>query len=199
MPRLRDFSAVAPFTLEELVDCANRVLAHRPRLLVSVRTLRYYISEGVVSKPIGSTRYARYTMEHFGQVVATRCRQDQGESLEETKKWLSGFQGNTDALIESAEAILERVSESTDQDRPIFRAGEPAVPRLAPKLHAAPEVAAKARSTRFVPTSSSPPVQPTPRTVVRYDLGLGIVLEVPEGLSLADALLAVMKLDSVGG
>lgn len=45
MPRIVDYSTLAPFSLEELVGAANSVLRGRPDLEVSIRTVRFYIAK----------------------------------------------------------------------------------------------------------------------------------------------------------
>ena len=83
MPPLVSYAKVAPFGIEELVESANSVLRHRPRLQTTIRTVRFYASRSLLPKPSGAPKLARYGMEHLGRLVAIRCLQDQGVSLED--------------------------------------------------------------------------------------------------------------------
>lgn len=48
---------------------------------VSVRTLRYYVSSGVLDKPTGETRNARYGTHHLDQVRNIKRLQEEGLTL----------------------------------------------------------------------------------------------------------------------
>lgn len=61
-----------PLTLDEL--CA---LAETPR-----RTVRFYIQSGLVARPQGETRAARYTRAHLEQLLTIKKWQQAGLSLE---------------------------------------------------------------------------------------------------------------------
>lgn len=71
---------VRTFTLDEL--CA---LVELPR-----RTVRYYIQLGLVDRPEGETRAARYGPRHVEQLLAIRKWTDAGVSLERIRDLLSG-------------------------------------------------------------------------------------------------------------
>jgi len=72
--------AARTFTLDEL--CA---LVELPR-----RTVRYYIQVGLVDRPEGETRAARYGPRHVEQLLAIRKWIDAGVSLERIRELLSG-------------------------------------------------------------------------------------------------------------
>ena len=55
---------------------------------VSLRTLRYYISNGLVDRPIGETRAAHYTQRHLEQLLRIRKLSDAGLSLERIRELL---------------------------------------------------------------------------------------------------------------
>lgn len=55
---------------------------------VSLRTLRYYISIGLVDRPIGETRAAHYTQRHLEQLLRIRKLSDSGLSLERIRELL---------------------------------------------------------------------------------------------------------------
>lgn len=75
MPPLND-----TFTLDEL--CA---LAELPK-----RTIRYYIELGLVDRPAGETRAARYTSAHLDQLLQVRKWTQSGLSLERIRDLLHG-------------------------------------------------------------------------------------------------------------
>ena len=60
------------FSIDEL--CA---LAEVPR-----RTVRYYIQQGLIERPVGTKRGAYYTLDHLEQLLAIRKWQREGLSLE---------------------------------------------------------------------------------------------------------------------
>jgi DNA-binding transcriptional MerR regulator len=72
--------AVRTFTLDEL--CA---LAELPR-----RTVRYYIQIGLVDRPEGETRAARYGARQVEQLLAIRKWTEAGVSLERIRELLAG-------------------------------------------------------------------------------------------------------------
>lgn len=94
MPTVDDYAKLAPFTLEELVDAANSVLRDRPRAGVSVRTVRYYVAEGILPPPVGPNKLARYTLEHLDRLVQARRMLDEGASLVEISNALGPPQKN---------------------------------------------------------------------------------------------------------
>ena len=83
MPKVEDYASLAPFSLDELVSAANSVLRDRPKLAVSARTIRYYISKGLLPSPSGGPKFARYSWNHLDQIVKIRTYLDQGLSLEQ--------------------------------------------------------------------------------------------------------------------
>lgn len=54
------------------------------------RTVRYYIQIGLVDRPEGETRAARYTQKHLEQLLAIRRWTQEGLSLERIRELLSG-------------------------------------------------------------------------------------------------------------
>jgi DNA-binding transcriptional MerR regulator len=63
------------YSAEELAT-----LASVPR-----RTIRYYVSLGLLDRPIGETRAAHYTREHLRQLLEIRRLTEQGLSLERVR------------------------------------------------------------------------------------------------------------------
>ena len=83
MPTVDDYAPLAPYTLPELVAAANAILRDRPRLKTSERTVRYYISNGLLPSPSGGPKYARYGAEHLRRIVSIRQWLDDGLTLEQ--------------------------------------------------------------------------------------------------------------------
>ena len=54
------------------------------------RTIRYYIQLGLVSRPVGEARAAKYTNEHLGQLLRIKELTTAGVSLERIREVLSG-------------------------------------------------------------------------------------------------------------
>jgi DNA-binding transcriptional MerR regulator len=54
-----------------------------------VRTIRYYIQEGLVARPFGEKRAAHYTARHLEQLLTIRKWQSAGLSLERIRELLS--------------------------------------------------------------------------------------------------------------
>lgn len=69
-----------PFSLDELC-----VLSGLPK-----RTVRYYIQQGLVARPVGETRAARYGREQLTQLLEIQKWQRAGLSLERIAELLAG-------------------------------------------------------------------------------------------------------------
>lgn len=54
------------------------------------RTVRYYIQLGLVSRPVGEARAAKYTGEHLRQLLTIKRLSSGGVSLERIKEILEG-------------------------------------------------------------------------------------------------------------
>ena len=54
------------------------------------RTVRYYIQQGLVDRPIGEKRAAYYTASHLEQLLTTRKWQQAGLSLDRIREILAG-------------------------------------------------------------------------------------------------------------
>jgi len=72
------------YTIDELAS-----LVELPR-----RTVRYYIQQGLLDKPIGEKRSAYYTSVHLEQLLTIRKWQQAGLSLERIRDILAGGEGN---------------------------------------------------------------------------------------------------------
>lgn len=86
---------VQKFTLNELC-----VLADLP-----VRTLRYYVQTGLIDKPDGETRAARYGSKHLEQVLLIKKWTSAGVSLERVKELLHGAEPAIPARSKKAGSI----------------------------------------------------------------------------------------------
>lgn len=83
------------FTLNELC-----VLADLP-----VRTLRYYVQNGLVDRPDGETRAARYATRHLEQVLLIKKWTTAGVSLERVRQLLRGEEAPIPAQPKKAGSI----------------------------------------------------------------------------------------------
>jgi DNA-binding transcriptional MerR regulator len=161
MPKLQSYAQLVPFSLEELVTAVNSVLRDRPRLAVQARTVRYYIGKGVLPPPGGSPKFARYDMPHLLGIVAIRCLQDLGMSLEDAARALKSIQRDPDS-IDRVQEMVERMPSSP-----------------------APE-SLMVSERHMVSTRAAKPMFGEP--VVRYRLTEHLVLEAPSSLPYEDAL-----------
>lgn len=107
MRRLESYRRLAPFSMRELVESANSLLRGKPHLQVSERTVRFYISEGVLPPPEGPPRFSRYSFAHLAALIAVRFFQDQGVSLSRASEEAQAiWRGNDEKLIALIEAWL---------------------------------------------------------------------------------------------
>jgi DNA-binding transcriptional MerR regulator len=73
------------YSIDELA-----ALAELPR-----RTVRYYIQQGLVDRPIGEKRAAYYTALHLEQLLTIRKWQQAGVSLDRIREILAGPEAGT--------------------------------------------------------------------------------------------------------
>jgi DNA-binding transcriptional MerR regulator len=73
------------YSIDELA-----ALAELPR-----RTVRYYIQQGLVDRPIGEKRAAYYTASHLAQLLTIRKWQQAGVSLDRIREILAGPEAGT--------------------------------------------------------------------------------------------------------
>lgn len=126
MPTIEDYLPFAPFALAELVTAANAILRDRPALQIQPRTVRFYISNGLLPPPSGGPKYARYTIEHLRRVVAIRQWLDQGMSLEQAGELIREGKhgGETETLVRKP---------NLNSPRPM-RLSQPKVPYTSEKI-----------------------------------------------------------------
>lgn len=81
---------------------------------ITPRNIRYYIQEGLVTRPQGERRGAYYTSEHLQQLLTIkRMREEEGISLDKIKlRWASGLPGDATVTTEAAgtQRVWQRVS-----------------------------------------------------------------------------------------
>ncbi len=102
LQRLRAYRGLAPWSLRDVSALASAILeasrvypinaAARPR--PSERTIRFYVSRGLVTPPEGKGTAAIYVYRHLLQVLAIKLRQMEGATLETIRQELSGLGGD---------------------------------------------------------------------------------------------------------
>lgn len=111
MPSIENYKGLAPFSMNELVSAANAILRDRPGLQIQDRTVRYYISEKLLTPPRGGPKMARYDFEHLQRIVAIRNWLDQGLSLGEARHRIAGDEngaGSSDLMLQPPSLVAER-------------------------------------------------------------------------------------------
>jgi DNA-binding transcriptional MerR regulator len=111
LERLREYRQLAPWSLRDLAALVAAILdvAHvRPisaaaRARPTQRTIRFYVTQGLVTPPEGRGPAATYAYRHLLQVLAIKLRQMEGESLTTIADELSQ---NTGDVIERRVAAL---------------------------------------------------------------------------------------------
>jgi DNA-binding transcriptional MerR regulator len=172
MPDLQSYRRLAPFTADELIESANALLRRRPGQEISKRTLRYYITEGVVPPPTGPAKFSRYGYEHLVAVLAVRALQDLGTSLERIRVETEELQrGHMDRLSRLVEGWLS--GRATPRPVAIAAPAAPPAPAMAPRLQT-PDAAVPPPPIADPRSRSTPAVS----RVVRVALTEHSVLEV---------------------
>ncbi len=67
---------------------------------ISARTIRYYIQQGLVSRPAGEKRGSHYTQQHLEQLLEIKKWQKEGLSLDRIKS-LTGLNPEVSRVIPS--------------------------------------------------------------------------------------------------
>lgn len=109
---LREYRSLAPWNLHDLAVLVGAVLdasAITPinpaaRAQPSQRTIRFYVTKGLVSPPEGRGTAATYSYRHFLQVVWIKLRQMEGATLAAITKEMQDHTG--DVLERRAAATL---------------------------------------------------------------------------------------------
>ncbi len=102
--RSRDRSASdAAFTLDELCTLAS----------VTVRTVRYYIVEGLLPAPTGHGATARYTQEHLDRLLVIGAMKERYLPLREIRRTLDAMSARE---ISETAGLIRQQTEATDGD-----------------------------------------------------------------------------------
>jgi len=96
------YRGLAPWSLRELSALAGAILRASDvypvnavaRAVPSDRTIRFYISRGLVSPPEGRGTSAIYMYRHLLQVLAIKLRQMEGATLDTIREELGGLAGD---------------------------------------------------------------------------------------------------------
>ena len=102
--RLSEYKAQAPYTVNELLAAVNSLMGDED---MTVRTIRYYVGQGVLSRPYGAPKFARYGYEHLVCILAARMLQDKGWKLDRiTHELAEARNGAPDAYAKRVEDWL---------------------------------------------------------------------------------------------
>jgi len=129
---LREYRQLAPWNLHDLATVAGAILessgvrpinaAATPR--PNERTIRFYVTRGLVTPPEGRGTAATYTYRHLLQVLSIKLRQMEGTTLADISKELNEVSG--DVLERRVAATLggtlppPRHLPLTSEDRPAW-------------------------------------------------------------------------------
>lgn len=83
--RLKDYKKLSPFTINELLTAVNELLEDGD---VTIRTIRFYVGQGILDRPMGAPKFARYSYEHLVSLLVARMLQDNGYKLHQIVKEL---------------------------------------------------------------------------------------------------------------
>jgi DNA-binding transcriptional MerR regulator len=194
---LRAYRELAPWSLRDLAGLAGALLEASNIVPVNAaarahpaeRTIRFYVTRGIVSPPEGRGTAATYGYRHLLQVLAIKLRQMEGATLDAVARELSQLAGD----------MLERR---------VASALGPALPMPERVLAASSARAPRGRVARAIQSALPSPGQaPRPTTCRRIPCGPGVelllderhpVLQVP-GADLALARDVARLLDQAGG
>lgn len=118
---LRQYKRRAPFNIAGLIEAANEVFVKYELPEIQLRTLRFYIQNLVVDRPVGSPKFARYNFRHMLQLIGARVLQDRGLKLAEAIENLDSANVDDDTLVERVAEFLEgnppRISRNTVREK----------------------------------------------------------------------------------
>ncbi|HEX5632820.1 MAG TPA: MerR family transcriptional regulator [Gemmatimonadales bacterium] len=168
---LRDYRALAPWGLRDLAALAGALLEASnvvplnaaARARPTERTIRYYVTRGLVAPPDGRGTAAVYGYRHLLQVLAIKLRQMEGATLEALTAEFTGLTGD----------VIER------RVATVLGVGLPPADRL-PLLR--PNGSSRGKVARAMHQWIVPPVEAGPRggTLRRIIVGPGMELLVDE-------------------
>lgn len=109
-----------------LVDAAGmRPTNASARAAPSARSVRYYVSNGLLDRPEGTGTSATYGYKHFLQLLAIKIRQREGQSLDKIKAEIAGMTGDVlerkiaTALAPALNARADVAAAEHDDEAPV--------------------------------------------------------------------------------
>lgn len=178
------------FSLDRLVEAVNRQIGQSGLALddervsekLDVRTVRYYQTLGVVSKPSRyDGRQAVYGYQHLLQLLTIKVLQSQGLSLAQIQGWLPA------QTVESLEAGLVKQLARPTPERVLGEFSRPVPPSMSIR-----ESRPSAPSPEPAPPSPQPP-QSAERRAYRLAPGVELLLDPAEVVD-ADELARRLKI-----
>jgi DNA-binding transcriptional MerR regulator len=133
---------------------------------VSVRTVRYYIGEGLLSGPANRGKYASYDEQHLARLRLIRRLVDQHVPLAEVRERLAQLS------VDEVHSVLQQ------EERQDVAAASPReyVSGLLARARVAPKMAAPAPVQAVAPPAPRLPAEAEPEVVQRYELAPGVEL-----------------------
>jgi DNA-binding transcriptional MerR regulator len=108
-----------------LVDAAGvRPTNASARMAPTARSIRFYIANGLLDRPVGAGTAATYNYRHFLQLLAIKIRQREGATLDMIKKEMHDLTG--DALERRVATSLAAALGAHTDSRPGHSEGAPA-------------------------------------------------------------------------
>jgi len=104
---LRQYKRRAPFNIAGLIVAGNEIFVKFGLPEIQIRTLRFYIQNQVVDRPVGSPKFARYNFRHLLQLVGARVLQDRGLKLAEAIAHLDSPNVDDDTMVDRVTEFLE--------------------------------------------------------------------------------------------
>ena len=85
------FSGNATQLADLAMDCARQLSLPGDISKISERLIRYYVTEGLLSRPIRIGREAEYSYKHLLQFLASRSLMEQGYPMQKVADYISGL------------------------------------------------------------------------------------------------------------
>jgi len=177
------------FRLDELIDRANgflRVVApeqpsERITETLNERTLRYYITEGLVDRPLGKEGAAAlYGYRHLLQVLAVKRLQGSYLPIKRIKEVLADRSNEELEMIltEGPEEPAAHLRLSIGRRLESLQLGQMAPPSRRRLMHPEPEPLLRSDWSRSAPILPTEPPSPTGGSWERFVLGDGVELHI---------------------
>ena len=173
--------ADARYTAEQLAQLAG----------VSLRTVRYYVQEELIDRPLARGPGAHFTDKHLAQLKRCKLLQDWGFDLESIRDKASSFQGVLDGFT-----VDPMFAKDGEKLREIFNAigGEPGETMTAKQAEAFRTAIEKLRGKRTKPKAEPP----TGKEIIPMADGIDLVIDraaygIPSPKALVEIALEVRK------